>query len=638
MTKKVVFADIETTGAQNLFSQTPKQQFRLGQWAIGRDGEVQLTEDYDTFMHVIDTADLLVFHYGINYDLTSLYGKDSTRPLELALENKVLDTFIWYFLRHRIPAAYTNRAGRKATTYSDGKQKPPLVAKFLSLDNLAFQHGLPGKVGSLQDLAKKYNPPKTLVKDLDYGLIPTDDPEFREYSVGDIVSLKALASMLMDEGPITPYEWREMVVWAVNAQLSRNGFTVDADAAQGRVAALNQAKDEQMSWLVEQFDFPTEGKAPWKSAKGQGSILKAFDTFGIRPEGNPDWLRSDKTNAPLFNKDVLKAVSEGTDAEPLADAIILLQGQRPLAQLALDSMWPDGKAHPNMDALQRSGRFSMTNPSLPIWGNRTDALRMEKEYFVASPGCKLVEMDFSNADQRIVAALSGDEEYAKRFEPGVDGHEISGRLMFGDEAYEAAMLPGWETNADIRKANPSRHIAKALSHAFAYGAGAKTLARTARKDKATANLSDDELLDMAYKFIDAMNRAYPWNKRWREKAAQEGDNGFVTNSWGRRMFVDDGRSFTMSPGLLGQAGTREIMMDGLIRIAVKRMDVIRCLVASVHDAVIWDIPEKDLDWMVPFILENMETDYHPGTIVGQTIRFTMSAGRPSDNWAEASHG
>src|SRR5690606_5975643 len=101
--------------------------------------------------------------------------------------------------------------------------------------------------------------------------------------------------------------------------------------------------------------------------------------------------------------------------------------------LAIRSTWEDGKAHPEITSLQRSGRFSMTNPSLPIWGSRTDELALDKEYFIASPGRKLVEMDFSNADQRIVAALSGDEAYALRFEPGADGHEISGRLMFGDE-------------------------------------------------------------------------------------------------------------------------------------------------------------------------------------------------------------
>lgn len=621
--RNVLFMDTETTGVQDLYNKKPKEQFRLGQWAWGRDGSVSTTDDYDTFMHEVDKADMLVAH-NLFYDTTVMWGKDSLIPLEMAKQKRLIDTFVMYPLKFRIPINYTTADGKKATTYQDGKQKPELVKRFLKLGNLTSYHGLPGKEGDLKELAKKYNPKGTLVKDLNFGLIPTDDPDFLDYAENDIVALQALAGFILDVGgPITHHDYREMLIAAINNQISKNGFQVDQAEAKAEVERLETEKNRIMEYLVRDFDFPTTGKKPWMSAAGKGSILKAFDSYGISPEGNPDWTRSPKTNAPSFSKDTLLAVAEGTEAEPLAKALATLQGQRSLAELALDSTHEDGKAHPDITSLQRSGRFSMTNPSLPIWGNRTAELKAQKRYFVPSPGRKLVEMDFSNADQRIVAALSGDPEYAKRFEPGADGHEISGRLMFGDEEYD-------------KDPKGKRTIAKALSHAYAYGAGAKTLARTSRLPE--SDDPDQDPLALAQKFVHAMDTAYPWNKLWRQKAYEQGLSGWVTDTWGRRMAVDVDRSFTMSPGLLGQAGTRQLLCDGLIRIATgEHPEAIRWVVATVHDAVIFDIPEEHLGWAVDYMKTSLESTYDPGLLMSQPIYFPVSAGDPASNWAEASH-
>lgn len=625
MVKKTLFLDTETASATEIYNNDPRDHFRLGQFAWGRDGDVILTEDFDEVLEAIEQAELIVGH-NVFYDLRTMYGKHSMRPLELARQNRVLDTFVWHLVEFRVPATYQNADGKTVSTYRDGKQNPGMVKKYLSLDNLAHQHDLPGKVGSLRELAKRYNPKGTLVNDLKYELIPTDDPEFRAYAAGDIVALQALAGYILRKaGGISDYAWREMLVTAINNQITANGITVDVEEAQKRVKELQDRKDEIMEWLVVEFDFPTTGKKPWMSDAGKGSILKAFDSFGLRPEGNPNWERSAKTNAPSFGKDVLMAVAEGTPAEDLAVAIGTLSGQRSLAELALESTHNDGLCRPEIVALQRSGRFSVTKPSLPIWGSRTEELAEEKRYFVAKPGHHLYECDFSNADQRIVAAMSGDTEYAKRFEPGVDGHEVSGRLMFGDEGYE-------------EDPKGKRHIAKALSHAYAYGAGSKTLARTSKLPE--SDNPDETPLALAKRFIDAMDSAYPWNRKWRERMYREGESkGVIVNSWGQKLFVDVDRAYTMGPGLAGQAGTRGILTDGLIGIATGRHpEAIRWVVAHVHDAVIFDVPDEHADWAIPYFKECLEMTYDPKTNVSQPIFFPVSFGPPALNWRDCSHG
>src|SRR5690606_25656697 len=308
---------------------------------------------------------------------------------------------------------------------------------------------------------------------------------------------------------------------------SRNGIKVDTETAQARVDELKSRRDEIMDWLVRDFDMPTDSKQPWKSAKGKGAIIKAFESYGIVPEGNDTWPRT-PTGAPSFSGDTMKAISEGTEAQALGEALAELQGQRSLAQLALDSTWEDGRVHPEITTLQRSGRTSITRPGLTVWSARAGGGE-EKKYFVADPGHKMVEMDYSAADARAVAALSGDREFVKRFEPGVDAHVLTGEIFFGPERYYA-------------NREALRPIAKMGGHAMAYRVGARKLA-------ASLDVSVQE----AKGFIDAYQKAYPWVKLWQDTVTDEGEGGFVTNSWGRRMVVDPDRSFTQSSALYGQS-------------------------------------------------------------------------------------
>lgn len=609
MTKKYVYIDIETHNVGKEYGMKPQEFFRLGQYAWG-DKNVQLTTDYDEMLQVIEEADYVVGHNIVSFDLRVLYDKNSIKPLQMALQNKIIDTFVLASLLTPAPYTYTNSKGH--TFYN--ASAPERAKKWLSLDNLCYQFGLGGKFGDLVELAKKYNPPKTLRRDLDFGLIPLDDKDFLEYAKQDIVAVRDLYKYLVKEIKSQQYNgdyiWREMLVWAINAQITKNGVKVNIQEAQDRVEELAQERDQIMEWLVGKFGFPTEGKQPWKSTKGKEAILEALKQYGITPT-NPEWTKTAK-GAPSFSGDTMISVTKDTEAQKLGESLATLQGQRSLAQLALESTKEDGRAHPSILCLQRSGRSSTQSPGLTIWTARGDGA-VEKRYFIATPGHKLVEMDYSNADQRVVAAYSGDVAYKKRFDPGVDGHEINGRLMFGDEVY----------NSDPKK---YRELAKAPGHAYTYGASARKLAETSGLP-----------LETMHQFIAGMEKTYPLVIKWQNRVRDEGESGTVENDWGRRMTIDPNRSWTQSPAMIGQSGTREIMMDGLIAIAKSRPEVLKYLVMTIHDAVVWDLPEEDLEGLVEFITKHMTQVFRPKHAVGQEIEFTMSAGKPADDWYSAGH-
>lgn len=611
MTKRYVFADIESHNAGKQYGMSPREFFRLGQWAVN-DGDVNLTTDYDEFMSVLESADYLVFHNGISFDLSVLYGVESMRPLELAIERKIIDTFVLASLVNPAPYSYVNKDGR---TVFDGA-KPERAKKWLSLDEQAHQLGVEGKLGNLKELAARHNPKGTKVADLDYSLIPLDDEDFLAYARQDVIATRhvyhRLVEMLKRQNYSGEYVWRELLVWSINAQITRNGVLVNTAEAQARVDELTAERDKIMDWLVSDFDMPTNSKQPWKSNAGKGAILKAFDSFGIHPEDNPTWPRT-AGGAPSFSGDTMKAISEGTEAEALGQALATLQGQRSLAQLALESTYEDGRIHPEIACLQRSGRTSVQRPGLTVWTARGPGA-VEKRYFVADPGHVMVEMDYAAADARAVAAVSGDEEFAKRFAPGVDAHDLTGEIFFGKERY-------YEDRDRLRQ------ISKIGGHSLSYRVGAKKLA-------ASVGVTVAE----AVEYIDNYKQAYPWVTRWQESVTREGDKGRVTNWWGRQMIVDPDRSFNQSSALIGQSSTRELLFDGLIAIALDRIELIRNLRMTVHDAVVWSLPKEGVEETVEYILGKMTQTFDPGTLVSQPIDFPMSVGAlDAVDWFGAGH-
>lgn len=610
---EILFFDTETQNEGKQWGMAPREFFRLGQYAWG-DGDVVLTTDYDEMIEQIRRAKGVVAHNAHNFDLSTLFGKDSTEPLRMAKDRRVIDTLVLANLAFPAPDRFQTRSGSVVCT--DGS--PAQVLKWLGLDNLTFQMGLPGKFGNMKDMAKPYNPKGTKAKDLDLGLIPLTDKEFLEYARQDVIALRSVFERLISMHSFSEYDWREQLKAAINAQVTRNGFAVDKDKARARADYLAQRAETLKGRLEREYGLPTTGKQPWRSNAGKEAIMRALAEFGVTPETHPSWKKT-KTGYSLGGE-VLEALCEGVseEAEQFAADLRELLGQRSLSRLTLDSLKEDGCVHPDISDMQRSGRSSTRNPGLTVWTAR-GAGAVEKSYLVAHPGCKLVSFDYSNADARIVAGYSQDPEYAKKFEPGADGHEMTGRLVWGDEEYDAAMPDGWETDDEIRHKNPYRQKAKALSHAWNYGGGAATISKASKQP-----------LDVCEHFVQKMAEAYPRVVAWREDCYRQGERGFIYNAWGRRMPVTIDRAYTQASALMGQSGTREIITDALIRMLDEDERFVTWVVAQVHDELLFSIPEKELDWAVPRIAELMSTTW-------KGVDFFASHGTPADNWEEAGH-
>lgn len=676
MGKRTLYYDTEGHSAGREIELGPRKYVRLFQYAWD-DGPVKMTTDYDEMISLIREADFVVAHNQMSYDLTALFGYDSLEPLEMARDKKVIDTFYLSNLLIPAPEKFRMRSGRFAAETTDPVSHSMV---WLSLDNLAYQLGLEGKLGSLKDLAKKYNPPGTKVADYEYGLIDLNDEEFLAYAEQDVIAVRSLYKHLLGEirkqNYPGDYIWREMYsLSAIVGQIHRNGIKVDVEFAEARIKKQEERKVVLMQELVDKYDFPTEGKSPWASAAGKEATLKAMADYGFTPENTPEWPRTPKGAPKLGGKDLL-LFTEGTDAEDFVRTLGELKGQRSTAQLVLDNLKPDGRVHPDITALQRSGRYSFTRPGVTIFGDRTEELRQDKAIFTADEGKVMAGFDYSNADARAMAALSGDHEYALRFaedEDGkllYDGHNLSGQAVFGERIYYEGKTP--EENPKPRL----RPVAKVYSHASNYGIGAYKLASQLNlackqlnidlffwapagknkdgtykakpivvPDKFDHVVNRDSLtgapipegMFLTRDMIDRASESYPFLARFKKTAYEEAESlGYVTNAWGRKIFVHKSRAYTGGPAAYGQNATAEMAKDAILRLCERGEYYIRALRAIIHDELLMEFDEATIERDIAVVKECMEVDFDPKTRVGFPIKFPVGHGY-GKTWKDASH-
>ena len=593
MTEGTLTFDIESHSAELMYSMSPEEFVRLIGYAWG-DGEVILTTDLDEIKEQILKARWIIGHNIHAFDLRAVFGIKSDIPLELAQERRVYDTWTHAALVHPAPYMFVNRFGKNALANSPDKMK-----RWFSLDEQAHQLGVPGKTHDLKALAKEFG---------GFGSIPVDDERYRDYLVGDVVASRVVARELIKKGKLDAYALREQEIAARAAVISSNGFRVDVDAAKSRVEDLRVRREAILEVLQTKYGLPTEGKSPWATKEGKEAIMSALADHGITPKSHKKWTRTATGNVSLGGE-VLTQLTEGTSAEDLGKALAELKGQRSLAQLALDSTHPDGFVHPDITMLQRSGRWSTTEPGLTVWTSRGEGA-VEKSYFLPDNDDEvLLELDYSNADARIVAAYSGDRKYAERFEHGADGHMINAVAAWGQ-----AMV-----DTDPKK---YRQMAKPLGHGWSYGGRPGGLVKVTGLPFGTAK-----------QFCDGMDATYTQLVNWQDNVRGEAQRGYVTNEWGRKLWVEKDRIYTQAPALKGQNGTREIVCDALLRMPTH---ILRRVKAQIHDAVLFSVPRHNWEACRDYLIRLMETEFEPRK-GGQLVDFPVSAGPPGANWMEASH-
>jgi DNA polymerase-1 len=246
---------------------------------------------------------------------------------------------------------------------------------------------------------------------------------------------------------------------------------------------------------------------------------------------------------------------------------------------------PDtGRVHTNYaQAVAVTGRLSSNDPNLQNIPIRTPEGRRVREAFIAPPGHVLMSADYSQIELRIMAHISEDPALLRAFERGLDVHKATASEVFGAAVDEVS--------------SEQRRYAKVINFGLIYGMGAFGLA---------SNLGIEQ--KAAKDFIDKYFARFAGVKRYMDETRiQAREKGYVETVFGRRLWLPEINSGNgpRKAGAERQAinapmqGTAADLIK-LAMIAVQKTldDEQRAtrMVMQVHDELVLEVPEAELDW------------------------------------------
>lgn len=177
-----------------------------------------------------------------------------------------------------------------------------------------------------------------------------------------------------------------------------------------------------------------------------------------------------------------------------------------------------------------SGRLSSREPNLQQIP-KTSVDPMIKKQLIARPGTLYLASDFSQAELRIMAHLSGDTTYLEAFKSGMDPHLAIACKKYSFDYNEAKKIMEDEYHPDHGLWKVRRKQAKQLAFGLIYGIGPGLLAEKLSDKKAGILVSKEE----AKQQMDEYFEEHPALRTFKNKQERVlNRKGYLTSLFGRR--------------------------------------------------------------------------------------------------------
>lgn len=253
-----------------------------------------------------------------------------------------------------------------------------------------------------------------------------------------------------------------------------------------------------------------------------------------------------------------------------------------------------------------SGRLSSSEPNLQQVPKTSVDPNIKKQ-LVAPKGKLYFASDFSQAELRIMAHLSGDETYLRAFREGQDPHLAIAADKYGVPYEEAFKIYDDESHPDYKLWKGRRKQAKQIAFGLIYGIGANLLAIKLSDPKAGLIVSKEE----AQKEMDVYFSQHPKLKKFKEKQEKFlRKHGYLVSLFGRKRRLPEiygskeeaAYAVRLSLNFPCQSAASDMTLFGSILIywAMRQgklpyMDE----AATVHDAVYFYADPKDINtWTI----------------------------------------
>jgi len=376
------------------------------------------------------------------------------------------------------------------------------VATRHNMDALALKY-LDYKTVKFEDIAGKG------AKQLTFNQIEIDKAGHYAAEDADITLRlhKAIFPALAQSAPqLSVFNEIEMPLLPVLARMEQTGVLIDSDI----LAEQSQSLGQRLAELEIEAHNLAGKSFNLASPKQLQQIL--FEELEIPV------IKKTPKGAPSTAEEVLQELALDY---PLPKIILENRGLSKLKSTYTDKlplMVSDktGRVHTSYhQAVTATGRLSSTDPNLQNIPIRSEQGRKIRQAFIAPKDHKIVAIDYSQIELRIMAHLSNDKGLVTAFSEGKDIHKATAAEIFSVELDDVT--------------TDQRRSAKAINFGLIYGMSAFGLAKQ-------LNIGRQQ----AQEYQDKYFQRYPGVLTYMEETRQTAtEQGYVETLYGRRLYLPD---------------------------------------------------------------------------------------------------
>lgn len=397
-------------------------------------------------------------------------------------------------------------------------------------------------------------------------------------------SKEKMIDLLKEREQLSLHDDLELPLATVLADMERLGITVDKDTLVNMQEDLNSRLEK----LIEQIHNYAGSEFNINSPKQLGVVL--FEDLKL------PIIKKTKTGYSTA-VDVLEQLR---NEHPIIEDILVYRQLSKLQSTYIEGLQKmitdEGKIHTRFNqTLAQTGRLSSVEPNLQNIPIRLEEGRKIRKAFRPSKKDHVIfAADYSQIELRVLAHITGDEHMKEAFTSNEDIHTKTAMRVFNIDSKD-------EITGNMRRQ------AKAVNFGIVYGISDYGLSQSlgiTRKE--------------AKKFIDDYLDSFPKVKEYMDTIVQDAkQKGYVETLLHRRRYTPDitNRNFNlrsfaertaMNTPIQGSAA--DIIKLAMVQFAhkIKDTNFNAKLLLQVHDELIFEVPNDEIDEFRPFVEEIMD--------------------------------
>ncbi|MGR2893446.1 DNA polymerase I [Vibrio vulnificus] len=418
---------------------------------------------------------------------------------------------------------------------------------------------------------------------------------------------RLFANIEQDEKLKAIYQEIEVPLVPVLSRMERTGVLIDDMklSAQSQEIAVRLGELEQKAYEIAGQPFNMN------SPKQLQTIL--FEQMGLPV------IKKTPSGSPSTAEEVLQELALDY---PLPSVIMEYRGLAKLKSTYTDKLPKminphTGRVHTSYhQAVTATGRLSSTDPNLQNIPIRNEEGRRIRQAFVAPHGYKILAVDYSQIELRIMAHLSGDQALLDAFQQGKDIHAATAAEIMGVSIEQVS--------------SEQRRRAKAVNFGLIYGMSAFGLAKQLGVPRGEAQAYMD-------KYFERYPGVMQYMEDTRSNAAQ---HGYVETIFGRRLHLPEITSRNVMRRKAAERAAINAPMQGTAADIIKKAMLLVDqwiqeegngrvkLLMQVHDELVFEVEESCLTEIESKVQQLMES------AAQLNVPLVAEAGH-GDNWDQA---